>query len=189
MPASAASGWRSPPVYGGYGAYTPVQSGGYGGAYTPVQSSGYGGAYKPVQSGGYGAYTPVQGGAKNVTLNTEWLWWSETTFCWLYFWSSSIFFLTSTNRIRQTVEHLKWSQQNLVSEHHGHPVHTMMPTNISSLQAITIRPKPHTTSEAGSDLAYNCIGKRSCQQNTFSKLTLTTNAEKQTNEPYIHIVF
>ena len=60
-----------------------------------------------------------------------------------------------------------------------------MPTNISSLQAITIRPKPHTTSEAGSDLAYNCIGKRSCQQNTFSKLTLTTNAEKQTNEPYI----
>jgi len=61
VPASAASGWRSPPVYGGYGAYTPVQSGGYGGAYTPVQSSGYGGAYKPVQSGGYGAYTPVQG--------------------------------------------------------------------------------------------------------------------------------
>lgn len=49
VPASAASGWRSPPVYGGYGAYTPVQSGGYGGA------------YKPVQSGGYGAYTPVQG--------------------------------------------------------------------------------------------------------------------------------
>ena len=62
---------------------------------------------------------------------TGWPWWSETTFYWLYSWSSTIllncyatlaFFATDEVELGKTVEQPNWSQQNLVFDHHGHPV-------------------------------------------------------------------
>ena len=68
----------------------------------------------------------------NLTRPTGWPWWSETKFCWLYFWSSSMFpncsaisaqFSLAQAELGRQWNKWKKSQQNLVSIHYGHLVY------------------------------------------------------------------